>query len=76
MALTVDIKPGQVGKEANKLNLKTNKQGVPQVARANGLFEKLSLELAQFKEGIQIPISTFTTQFKEFFRPESNILLN
>ena len=29
MALTVDIKPGQVGKEANKLALKTNKQGKP-----------------------------------------------
>jgi hypothetical protein len=51
MALTVDIKPGQIGKEANKLNLKTNKQGIPQVAKANGLFEKLALELAQFKKG-------------------------
>jgi hypothetical protein len=51
MALTVDIKPGQLGKEANKLNLKTNKQGVPQIANANGLFEKLALELAQFKKG-------------------------
>lgn len=50
MALTVDIKPGQVGKEANKLKLKTNKQGQPQVARANGLFEKLALELLQFKK--------------------------
>jgi hypothetical protein len=50
MALTVDIKPGQVGKEANKLKLRTNKQGQPQVAQANGLFEKLSLELAQFKK--------------------------
>ena len=50
MALTVDIKPGQVGKEANKLNLKTNRQGVPQVANPNGLFEKLALELAQFKK--------------------------
>ena len=49
MALTVDIKPGQVGKEANKLKLKTNKQGQPQVARANGLFEKLALEFARFK---------------------------
>jgi hypothetical protein len=49
MALTVDIKPGQLGKEANKLNLKTNKQGVPQVANPNGLFEKLALELNQFK---------------------------
>jgi len=26
-------------------------------------------------QGIHIPLSTFTTQFKEFFRPESNILL-
>jgi hypothetical protein len=50
MALTQDIRPGQLGKEANKLNLKTNKQGVPQIAKANGLFEKLSLELAQFKK--------------------------
>ena len=49
MALTQDIKPGQLGKEANKLNLKTNKQGVPQVANPNGLFEKLALELSQFK---------------------------
>jgi hypothetical protein len=49
MALTQDIRPGQLGKEANKLNLKTNKQGVPQVARANGLFEKLALEFAKFK---------------------------
>jgi len=52
MALTQDIRPGQLGKEANKLNLKTNRQGVPQVARANGLFEKLNLELARFKKGI------------------------
>jgi hypothetical protein len=29
MALTVDIKPGQVGKEANKLALQTDKQGKP-----------------------------------------------
>ena len=29
MALTVDIKPGQVGKEANKMALKTNSQGRP-----------------------------------------------
>jgi len=50
MALTVDIKPGQLGKEANKLNLKTNRQGIPQVAKANGLFEKLALELDNFKQ--------------------------
>jgi len=50
MALTVDIKPGQVGKEANKLKLKTNRQGQPQVAQANGLFEQLMLEYQQIKE--------------------------
>jgi len=51
MALTQDIRPGQLGKEANKLKLKTNKQGIPQVANPNGLFEKLSLELDKFKKG-------------------------
>jgi hypothetical protein len=50
MALTVDIKPGQVGKEANKLKLKTDRQGHPQIARANGLVEALALEFVQFKK--------------------------
>ena len=50
MALTQDIKPGQLGKEANKLKLKTNSQGQPQIAKPNGLFEKLALELSQFKK--------------------------
>jgi hypothetical protein len=49
MALTQDIRPGQLGKEANKLKLKTDRQGHPQVAQANGLFEKLASELSQFK---------------------------
>ena len=49
MALTQDIRPGQLGKEANKLNLKTNKQGVPQVANPNGLFEQLMMELTKFR---------------------------
>ena len=49
MALTRDIKPGQLGREANKLKLKTDSQGHPQVANPNGLFEKLALELTQFK---------------------------
>jgi hypothetical protein len=50
MALTVDIKPGQVGKEANKLGLRTNSQGQPQIARASGLVEQLALELNHFKK--------------------------
>jgi hypothetical protein len=49
MALTVDIRPGQVGKEANKLKLKTDRQGHPQIARANGLFENLYKEYHKFK---------------------------
>ena len=49
MALTVDIKPGQIGKEANKLKLKTNSQGKPQIARADGLFENLLQEYKSFK---------------------------
>lgn len=49
MALTVDIKPGQVGKEANKLKLKTDRQGHPQIAQPSGLVEALTLELARFK---------------------------
>ncbi len=49
MALTVDIKPGQVGKEANKLKLKTNRQGHPQIAQANGLFENLYKEYKKYK---------------------------
>jgi hypothetical protein len=57
MALTQDIRPGQLGKEANKLKLKTDSQGHPQVANPNGLFEKLALELTQFKENIQAPVS-------------------
>jgi hypothetical protein len=54
MALTVDIKPGQVGKEANKLKLRTDSQGHPQIANPNGLFEKLSLELTNFKKKNQL----------------------
>ena len=50
MALTQDIKPGQLGKEANKLKLKTDKQGHPQVANPNGLYEQLMLEYAKLKE--------------------------
>jgi len=49
MALTQDIKPGQIGKEANKLKLKTDRQGQPQIARANGLFENLYKEYKRYK---------------------------
>jgi hypothetical protein len=67
MALTVDIKPGQVGKEANKLKLKTDKQGHPQTARANGLFEELMLEFQLAKEGIDAPVSK-TKDEEQYYR--------
>ena len=52
MALTVDIKPGQVGKEANKLNLKTDRQGKPALLmKTVNLQESLAAEFATFAEG-------------------------
>jgi hypothetical protein len=45
MALTQDIKPGQVGKEANKLKLDTDSQGHPEV-----LIKGLRNALREFKE--------------------------
>jgi hypothetical protein len=36
MALSPDIKPGQLGKEANKLGLQTDKQGHPPVMNGSG----------------------------------------
>ena len=50
MALSVDIKPGQIGKEANKLKLQTDRQGHPKIANPNGLVEALMLELKQFQD--------------------------
>ena len=49
MALTQDIRPGQLGKEANKLKLKTNQQGIPQVANTNGIVHRMMEELELFK---------------------------
>lgn len=48
MALTVDIKPGQVGKEANKMKLDTDSQGHPEMVyqSVNQLHESLSNQLA------------------------------
>jgi len=49
MALSPDVRPGATGKNANRLALKTDAQGRPQVAKANGLVESLKLDLARFK---------------------------
>lgn len=51
MALTVDIKPGQVGKEANKMALKTDKQGKPGLLiKSANLQESLARELELFED--------------------------
>ena len=49
MALTVDIKPGQTGREANKLNLHTDSQGRPAL-----LIKNLKNALREFKETGQL----------------------
>ena len=51
MALTRDIRPGAVGKEANKLGLKTNSQGQPGL-----LMTGLANALREFKETGQLPL--------------------
>ena len=50
MALTQDIKPGQVGKEANKLGLETDQQGKPAL-----LIKGLANALREFKETGSLP---------------------
>jgi hypothetical protein len=53
MALTVDVQPGQTGREANKMKLATDAQGHPQVLRADGkvkLAESLAKEFELFEE--------------------------
>jgi Putative amidoligase enzyme len=69
MALTQDIRPGQLGKEANKLKLRTDSQGHPQTANPNGLFEKLALELSQFKT-----VTESTEQLDEVRMAPSNLM--
>ena len=58
MALTQDVRPGALGKAANAFLLNTDSQGHPQVANPNGLFEKLALELSQFKKKNKLEEST------------------
>jgi hypothetical protein len=50
MALTRDVRPGAVGKEANKLGLQTDAQGHPALLTAK-LNESLAAEFAAFAEG-------------------------
>jgi hypothetical protein len=49
MALTVDIKPGAIGKNANKLLLNTDSQGHPQELRPDGMVNRMMNEWQDFK---------------------------
>jgi len=49
MALTVDIRPGALGKNANKLLLDTDSQGRPQELRPDGIVHRMMEELELFK---------------------------
>ena len=51
MAITVDIKPGEVQRQAAKMGWKTDRAGHPHVARTNGLVESLTQRLRAVKEG-------------------------
>ena len=50
MALTQDVRPGAIGREANKLNLKTDSQGQPDL-----LMKGLANALREFKETGKLP---------------------
>ena len=53
MALTVDIRPGAIGKNANKLLLNTDSQGHPQELRPDGVVKRMMEELELFKRNYQ-----------------------
>jgi hypothetical protein len=50
MALTTDIRPGETGRQANKLGLKTDSQGRPAL-----LMQRLENKLKVIKEGLDVP---------------------
>jgi hypothetical protein len=64
MALTKDVRPGAVGKEANKLGLQTDAQGNPALLTAT-LNESLLAELARFKEQDLFEIKMSTSSLRQ-----------
>jgi len=49
MALTVDVRPGAIGRAANALMLDTDAQGHPQMLRPDGIVKRLSEEFKRFR---------------------------
>ena len=56
MAITQDIRPGEVKRQAAKMGWKTNLAGTPPTARTNGLIEELTRKLQLVKEGVGFPL--------------------
>ena len=54
MAITVDIKPGELKRQAAKMGWTTDAAGTPPTARTNGLVEALKLKLQNLKENKDI----------------------
>lgn len=78
-ALTVDIRPGQLGKEANKLDLKTDSQGAPALLQPNAgnimktTRSKFSAEECAIMEGgheLPGPQMSFLRELKDSNEPK------
>ena len=50
MALTVDVRPGALGRAANSFLLNTDSQGHPQELRPDGLVNRMMVEYSKFKQ--------------------------
>ena len=56
MAITQDIRPGEVKRQAAKMGWKTTAAGTPPTARTNGLVEELTRKLQLVKEGVDFSL--------------------
>lgn len=72
MALTVDVRPGALGKAANSFLLNTDSQGHPQELRPDGLVQRMTEELALFKK----QTTKLTENKLPFSRDKLDSLLN
>jgi pyrimidine deaminase RibD-like protein len=73
MALTVDVRPGALGKAANSFLLNTDSQGHPQELRPDGLVNRMTEELALFKKK---QTTKLTENKLKFSRDKLDDLLN
>jgi len=65
MAITQDIRPGEVKRQAAKMGWKTTPAGTPPTARTNGLVEELTRKLQLVKEGVDFPLVSEEEELEE-----------